>query len=401
MAKQDLLAIDVGTNVIKVLSGFIDQHGILSVTGNGIVPTDGFSKGTIVNQDLLTKAFSLAVDCVASNHDLKTSPIYLGISGMGLNAHHAVGHIPLKSLDGITQSDLDRVYRAAVLTTVPEEMEILHVLPKCFRVDGQVFNTPPFGQSGKQLEADVLIVTLPKKVIHEFIGSVEAAGFRITGVVANAVAVGHSFKPDLVASSCVILDIGAGNTDIAVYDDGGRIVQIDSLPFGGDYITSDIMQGVGIDYQHAEAVKRYFAKLDKRLYGQEVVLDCNDDGTTDKNIPYDFLYQIIESRVEEIVTLIYESLTTTLSERNVEKIYITGGCSLLNSFSDYFEKISGLQVAKTSDQLPSEYSNPMNTACYGVMRYAAPKHIPLVDSGTSTWESFLTKVKRIFKPSTV
>lgn len=399
MAKQDLLAIDVGTGVIKVFSGFVDHHGILSITGNGIVPTDGFSKGMVVDQDSLTKALSLAVDCVAGKDDLRTTPIYLGISGMGLNAQTAVGHVSLKSLNGITQSDLDRVYRAAVLTTVPEEMEILHVLPKCFRVDDQIVSTPPFGQNGKQLEADVLIVTLPKKVIHEFISSLEAAGVRITGVVANAVAVGHSFKPDLVVSSCIILDIGAGNTDIAVYDDG-KMVQIQSLPFGGDYITSDIMQGVGIDHQHAEAVKRYFAKLDKRLYGQEVVLDCNDNGTTDKNIPYDFLYQIIESRVEEIVTLIYESLTATLSERNVEKIYITGGCSLMNSFSDCFEKISGVPVVKaTADQLSPEYSNPINTACYGVMHYAAQKHIPLVDNARM-WDSLFTKVKDFLKPST-
>lgn len=397
MGNQELLAIDIGTDVIKVFSGNIDINGVLSITGNGVVPTDGFSKGAITSTDALTKSLQLAVECVTTNDD--TIQAYLGVGGMGLESHNAVGHISLNSLETITACDLDRVCRAAALTTVPDELEVLHVLPRSFRVDGQVFVTPPIGQNGRQLEAEVLIVTVPKAIINGFVRDIKAIGLEITGVVANAVVLGQVLAKDLKTRSNLILDIGAGTTDIVVYDDG-QIVKVYSLPFGGAYITSDIMQGVGIDYNHAEAIKRYYAKLDKNLHGQEVILDCNDNGTTDKNIPYDFLYNIIESRVEEIVLLVFESLKPILAEVKIEKIHITGGCSAMNSFAYCLEKIGGLPVTQiVPSTLPAEYSNPVNTACYGIMCYAKSRQTSVETISTGTWNSLLTKVKHFFKPT--
>ncbi|QJW46490.1 cell division protein FtsA [bacterium BFN5] len=397
MGNQELLAIDIGTDVIKVLSGSIDINGVLSITGNGVVPTEGFSKGTITSSDALTKSLQLAVECVTTNND--TTQAYLGVGGMGLESHTAVGHIPLNSLEIITACDLDRVCRAAVLTAVPDELEVLHVLPKSFHVDGQVFVTPPIGQNGKQLEAEVLIVTVPKSLINGFVRDLKAVGLEITGVVANAVVLGQVLAKDLKTRSSLILDIGAGTTDIVVYDDG-QIIKVFSLPFGGAYITSDIMQGIGIDYNHAEAIKRYYAKLDKNLHGNEVILDCNDNGTTDKNIPYDFLFNIIESRVEEIVLLVFEALKPILDEVKIEKIHITGGCSAMNSFIECLEKIGGLPVIQVvPSTLPAEYSNPVNTACYGIMCYAKSRQKSVETISTGTWNFLLTKVKHFFKPT--
>lgn len=399
MGKQDILAIDLGCSLIKAFSGSVDSNGKVVPTGIGVVPTDGFTKGVITNQDSVIKSLKQAVDCVASDTDSINSEIYLGISGMGLEAYKAVGSIALNAGKAVSDRDVDRVCRAAVLASVTEELEVLHVLPECFRVDDEVFSAAPLGKSGQRLLAEVQIVTVPKTMLNSFVQAVETSGIHIARIVANAVVAGAALTAGLPVKPCIVLDIGAGNTDIIMYNAYGKIHKMGSLPLGGDYITSDIMQGVGINYDHAEAIKRYFSKLDKKLHGSGVILDCNDQGTTDKNIAYDFLYNIIESRVEEIVGIIHAYLKPALTEVAAENTYITGGSSLLSSFSECVERIFEMPAGQAAapQGLSPEYFSPINTACYGVLDYAAASQAPAEGTGNSI--SLWTKVRQFFRPA--
>ena len=193
------------------------------------------------------------------------------------------------------------------------------------------------------------------------------------------------------------MDIGAGTTELVAYQDG-QIYLSASLPLGGDYITNDIMQGLSISYSHAEEIKKYFTKLDKNLRGQNVILDCNDYGTTDKQISYDFLYEIIESRIEEMVYLAHEYLKSILLVNNVDKIFLAGGCVVMPSFGDSVEKLFGLPVEIiTQKQLRPEYGGAANVACYGVLTYAVnnrPKGQAIMNN--NAWHSLLIKFKKCF-----
>ncbi|MEG6585949.1 cell division protein FtsA [Dendrosporobacter sp. 1207_IL3150] len=395
MGKPGVLAIDIGTSFIKVFSGSSDSSGNVLIYGNGIISTKGFSKGVITNQNEMITSISQAVECAFAADNIVTKQAYIGISGMGVEFHEAIGSIALKIDETISNSDIDKVYRAAVLALIPDELEVLHVLPKTFKVDG-IASPSPIGSKGKHLEAEVQIITIPKAILTELVRGVESAGVNVSGVISNTYALGESIGDISPPKPCVVFDIGAGHTDV-ILANNGQIHAAYSLPLGGDYITWDLMHGLDINNEHAEAIKRYYSKLDKELFGNEVILDCNDFGTTDKNIPYDFLNKIIESRVDEIVNLICEYIKPKITGFDCEEIYITGGCSAMNSFAERLEVNFGIPVKRfVPAGMPQEYSNPVNTACYGITRYAV-RNIPVYEDDSNSWSSIIKKVRKFLK----
>ncbi len=396
MDKTQIIGIDVGTGTIKVFTGTVATDGGILITGSGIMPASGFVKGVAIDVLSLAMSIKQAVDCAVMANAIIGGYVYLGISGMEIISLQHVGSIAPISQEGITQEDIQRVCRAAVLAIVSKEQQVLHALPTCFWVDKQKQSGLPIGYKGTCLEAETHIVTVPKIIIDELVAAVQDVGIEITGIVANAI-VGAQVVVPTGAQQCLFMDIGAGTTELVLYRDG-QIWLSASLPLGGDYITRDIMQGVGISQTHAEEVKRYYAKLDRNLRGQDVVLDCNDYGTTDKQVPYDFLYNIVESRVDEIVYLVHDYLKPSLTEVSIDQIFVTGGCSALPSIIENIEKTFGVIVhTAMPEQLSPEYAYSSNTACYGIMCHAA-KHLPHAETlEHSTWNLVLNKIKRFFQ----
>ena len=132
------------------------------------------------------------------------------------------------------------------------------------------------------------------------------------------------------------------------------------------------------------------------MLGQKIILDCNDYDTTDKQIPYDFLYEIIESRIDEIVYLVHEYLIANVPVDDFEKIFLTGGCGAMPNFSDNVKKIFKIpvEIIMLKDLLP-EYGGPTNVACYGVLTYAVNNRPdPQAIINNSSWRSLLSKFKK-------
>jgi len=398
MGKKGILAIDVGSSAVKIFAGEVTQAHSVVINGSGIMPTEGFVKGAVTDIQALTKVIRQAVDCVAMTVEIPMNYAYIGIGGMGLISFCGVGSVAPASSNCISDDDVDRVCRAAVVATVPEDYEVLHVLPKYFLVDGQKHYSEPIDRKGNKLEVEACIVAIPKTTLNEFVQAVESTGIGVAGIVANAVSASRVVVSQSEVTSCLVLDIGSGTTDLTIYR-AGKVSYVASLPLGGDYVTKDIMQGLDITYLHAEEIKRYYAKLDNALYGNDVILDCNDYGTTDKNVPYDFLYDIVESRLNEIAYLIFEHLQLAMVEVAIEKIYITGGFVAMPSISERLRKIFGIPVdCIVPKGLSAEYSYLTNTACYGVACYAAQQLPVTKEFAGTTWSSLLSKVKRFLSP---
>ena len=396
MDKRYIAGIDVGTSTIKVFIGTMDMDGSVLIVGSGIMPTAGLEKGSITDVQKLAMSIQQAVACAVLATNISVKDAYLGIGGLELCSISSTGSIAPENTDAITHEDINRVYQAAIVAAVPDDHEVLHMLPKYFLVDKQRQTNIPVLQKCTQLEVEVHIVTMPKKTINALVGALEKLGIGIIGVVASSIVTTQTLATSGL-QNYLFVDIGAGTTELILYRDR----QIDlsaTLPLGGDYITNDIMKGFDVSYIHAEDIKKYYAKLDKNLRGQNIILDCNDYGTTDKQVAYDFLYDIIESRIDEIVYLLNDYLKVTLGEYAIEKVFLTGGCGAMPSFADSMEKgfERPIEVIATKELL-HEYANPMNVACYGVLKYAI-NHMPAMQVMSSpSKESFFSKFKKIFK----
>lgn len=396
MNDKYILGIDIGTSNIKVFVGRIGIDGHIAVVGSGEMVTEGFVKGVISNSKLLAKSIEQAVDCTVMATNLSIKDAYIGIGGMEIRAVNSIGSIAPSVPDNITLDDLNYVYRAAALVAAPDDDEVLHVLPQKFFVDKQRINGLPLQEKGSHLEVEAHIVSIPKLILNDLVKEIEYLGINIIGVVANAIAITETMIT-APTENFMVIDIGAGTTDLVMYKDG-HVHLITALPLGGNYITSDIMQGLSISWEHAEEIKKYYAKLNKELRGQETILDCNAYNTTDKHVAYDFLYEIVESRICELVHLIHDHSKIFLAENKIQKVYLTGGCGTMLSFAQNIETIFGVPVEfVNSKELPLEYNSPRNTVCYGILKYAGknlPK--PQVTLKSNSWRSLIRKCRSFF-----
>lgn len=396
MDKSHVLGIDVGTETIKVFTGTVSNESKPVIDSIGIIPTEGFDKGVVSDIKALAKTIRQAVDCVNFDKDTPARA-YIGIGGMGLRSFRCEGSVAPLSCNGITKDDIDRVCRAAVLAGIPEELYVLHVIPLYFSVDKQKQISPPVGQQGACLEVEAHVVAMPAQGFNEVTSAIQKAGITVAGVTSNSIVEAQLFLMDDLKSNRMIVDIGAGTTDLAIFSDG-CIYHSASLPLGGNYITRDIMQALNISQSHAEGIKRYYSRLDQSIRGQGVMLDCNDYGTTDKQISYDFLCDVIECRVEEITQLIHDYVKEIVADYPLDEVLLTGGCSLLPSINPQLAKRFGVDVYnKQPDQTLAEYCYPSNTSCYGVMCYAAKfaQAVEVVPEPNS-WRSLFNKVKKFF-----
>lgn len=396
MQETNVLGIDIGSSSVKVFAGKLKADGSITITGSGAMPTDGFIKGSITDAKALAQAVKQAVDCVSLVADTLTENVFLGLGGMGIKTIDGNGAIAPCVLESISKADIEKVYRAAIAANVADDCHVLHVLPKKFFVDKQEVITP-IASSGECLEVEAHITYVPKAVLEELLAALSESGIHVKEVLANGV-VGARVLPQAIAGqSYLVMDMGAGLTELTIRQDD-YVFQIASIPLGGDYITRDIMQGVGIKQAHAEEIKRYYDKLEKGLYGQGINLDCNGYDTADKNITYDFLHDIVESRIDEIVTLIYDYVKPFLDSFAVKAIVLTGGCAAMNSMRTNIEEKFGMSVQSSMpSQLPSEYAWYANTACYGIMCHAA--EVAAVDerqTDQNIWQVLKHRLKSIF-----
>lgn len=391
MAGKSILGVDVGTSSVKVLAAAVEGGKVL-VKGSGSVPSAGFAKGAVTDADALAAAIESAVDCAVMAAAVPRENIYLGIGGMDLASQNSIGSITTAS-GVVTTGDIERACRAATIVAVEDDQRALHVLPTGYWLDGRRETAAPLGQQGSRIDVEAHIVTVPRATTEELTAALAKRNLVVAGIMANAIVSG-SILTTADPTACLFMDIGAGLTDAAVYS-GGQIAMSVSIPLGSDYITGDIMQGLDVSFIHAEEIKRYYARLDRTLSGREVVLDCNDYGTTDKQVAYDFLSTIVESRVEEIASLLYLYLEPARTRYQPAKILLTGGATLLPSLVERVEKIFALpiQPALTVATMPPEYAHPGSLAAFSLLQYAA-QEVPLepvVDGGSL--RSFLRKLK--------
>jgi cell division protein FtsA len=388
MAGKFILGVDIGTSAVKALAA-AKENGHIRILGNGTVPCAGFAKGVVTAAAALAAAIREAVDCAAQAAALPREAVHLGIGGLDITAQNGIGSIaPSGGL--VTGAEIERACRAAAAVALPEDQRILHSLPIGYWLDGHPESDAPIGGNCGRLEVETHIVSAPAPVIDELIDSLAAQRIAVASVCSNAV-VGAQTLVD--SDSCLIIDMGAGLTGLALYT-GGKIVLSASVPLGGDYITGDIMHGLDVGRLHAEEIKRYYAKLDKNLHGRDVVLDLSGHGTTDKQVRYDFLQTIVESRVEEIVSLLHAYVEPALSRYGAGKILLTGGASLLPSLGDWIGRtfVRPVVPVKPGGDIAPEYAHPSFAACFGLVAHAT-RHAPVSRANNGLLRTILDKFK--------
>jgi cell division protein FtsA len=348
-SKQDsfYVGLDIGTTKIVVMVGRKNEYGKLEILGLGKTESVGVSRGQVVNIDKTVQSIKTALEEAEAKTGFKITKVNVGIAGQHIKSiqHHGIKTRNLADTE-ITQGDIDALiddmYKLAML---PGE-EIIHVIPQEYMVDSEAGIREPIGMCGRRLEANFHIITGQIAAINNLIKCVKKAGLDVSELTLEPLASADAvLSHEEKEAGVVLVDIGGGTTDIAIFQDS-IIRHTAVIPFGGNIITEDIKEGCTIIKSQAELLKMKFGSaLSRENSDNEIVSIPGLRGREPKEISLKNLAHIIEARMEEIIEhVFYEIRASGYEKKLIAGIVITGGGSMLKHVSQLFEYVTGMDT---------------------------------------------------------
>jgi cell division protein FtsA len=353
MAKKSelLVGLDIGTSKVAAVVGDLND-GVLSVVGIGSAPSDGLRKGVVVNIEATVHAIEHALKEAEVTAGCEIHSVFAGVGGghiKGFNSHGVVG---VKSPE-VSQADVDRVLDAARAVALPADRDILHVLPQDFVLDGQDGIRTPVGMSGVRLEARVHIVTTATTSAQNVIKCCERTGLHVADLVLEPLAAAEAvLTPEEKELGVALVDLGAGTTDVLVFHQGA-LRHTAVLSLGGNHVTNDIAAGLRTPFRDAEILKQRNGCALARSVGRDQTVEVPSlGGRTPRLLSRHMLSQIIEARVEEILTLTRHQIAKSGFDEGLGSgIVLTGGTALLEGV---------IPLAEQVFQSPVRIGTPLN-----------------------------------------
>ena len=305
MSKKDfIVGLDVGTTKICCIVGELSDGGAgtdIDIIGIGTAPSTGLRKGVVINIDSTVEAIAKAVEEAELMAGVEISSVYTGIAGGHIKSFNSSGIVAIKDKE-INQQDLTRVIEAAKAVAIPMDREVIHIIPQEYLIDEQGGILDPIGMSGVRLEAKVHIVTGAVSSAQNLIKCANKAGLNVAEICLEPIASAEAvLSPDERDLGVLLVDIGGGTTDIAIFKDGA-VVFTSVLALGGSHLTNDVSMGLRTPQAEAERIVRHGCAM--APWSVPKTIEVPGVGGRKPGCRERHLAEIIEPRVEEIFSLI-------------------------------------------------------------------------------------------------
>jgi len=343
---RTFVGLDIGTTKISCI---IAEWGgaELKIVGIGNAPSEGLRRGVVVDLEKTVGSIQRAVDEAQRMAGVPVKGVYAGIAGDHIRSINSRGVIAVSRKDNeIGPADVDRVVEAAKAVAIPMDREIIHVIPQEFIVDDQNGIQDPVGMSGVRLEAEVHIITGAVTSAKNICRSIQRAGLKVLDLVLEPLASSHAvLGPDERDLGVVLLDIGGGTTDVAVFFEGS-IRHTAIIPFGGANVTNDIAIGMRTPIDKAEQIKiQHGCAITSLVSPDERLAVSGVGGRADREISRHMLVSMIEPRMEEIFALANREVKKNhFAELLGGGVVLTGGTSLLPGVTELAERVLEMPV---------------------------------------------------------
>lgn len=323
-----ITSIDLGTSKVCVIISEIDQTGQLQIIGVGVCPCEGIKKGVVVDIESTSRAILYALEQAENMANVEVNTAYINIPGGYSKVIRNKGIIAVSGEDKeIDSDDVKRVLNSAAILSLPQDQQIIDIIPTQYIIDGYDEIKDPVGMVGIRLEADVDIVIGSTTTILNTVKSANEVGMEVLGIIPEPFAASESVSNrDERGLGVLIIDIGAGTSDFSVFKNN-KLIYNDLVPIAGNHITNDISVGLRISFNESEKIKRKFGIAYTPLASDEKMLRVNPIGIDEKiNISEVQLSKIIEARLGEIFEIINEELIKNdLKEEILTGVVLTGG----------------------------------------------------------------------------
>jgi cell division protein FtsA len=341
--------LDVGTTKICCVIAEPAAAGGLDIVGIGVSPSRGLRKGVVVNIDSTVESIKQAVAEAEQMAGLEIAAVVAGVAGGHIRGINSRGVVAVSGKQReVGQADVARALEAARAINLPQDREVIHVLPQAFVVDDQDGVKEPLGMSGVRLEVEVHIVTGATTSVQNVIRSVNRAGLSVQDLVLEPLASAEAVvSPEEKELGILLIDLGGGTTDVALFRDGA-VWYTGILPLGGDHISNDIAVGLRTPTADAEELKKRFGCALTALVREDETVDVPSvGGRKPRQLSRQILSEIVQPRVEEIFTLVARDLGRAgLGDVASAGVVVTGGTSIMSGVPELAEQVFDLPVRR-------------------------------------------------------
>ena len=379
MAKKDryLVALDIGSTKTCVLIADIEE-GNPKFLAMGAAESKGSRKGLIVNLDGAVTSIRRALEEAENVAGVPVESAIVGVAGSHIRGINSRGGIVLASRPrDIEREDVRQAIDAARAVSLPEDREVLHVLPQEFLLDRQDGIRDPMGMVGQRLEVNVHIVTASATATQNIVTAVNHAGVVVTDTALESLAsVEAALMQDERELGCALLDIGGGTMELIVFS-GGVVRHVAALPVGGDHFTNDLAVGLRTPIPEAEKIKRQYGCAWRELLNEDRPIEIASVGDRPPRTVFSrMLHEIIEPRALELLTLVLDELKRAgLHALIPAGLVLSGGGSRLTGFVEMAERVFELPVRIAAPRglegMPEELSRPEYATAVGLLLYGA------------------------------
>lgn len=375
-----LIGLEIGTSKVCAVVGEINAEGALNIVGLGQARSRGVRKGEIVDAAAVEEDVRHAIAEAEQMADVEIRSVYLGVTGGHIRGFNNRGVHPVVSADReISEEDVQDVIKNAKAINLPAENSVLHAIRQHFLVDGHDDVTNPVGMLGARLEVDVHVVHGHLNRLQNAIRVVKGMQLEVDEVVFNGLASSLALlSNEQKELGALVIDIGGGTTDYAVYADG-VIKHTGVLAVGGDHVSNDLAYGLKVPLSRAEQLKLQHgaAHVDESVRGQTLTL-TSELGLPLKTINCEHLCRIMVLRLEEIFQLISQDLEQAgLLDYLRAGVFLCGGGARIPNLAQLAEEVLQLPVCigKTNSVsgLKSALDQPEFATAIGLVKFASFK----------------------------
>lgn len=395
MNERIVVGLDIGSTKVCAVVSSIDEQNQIHILGVGKAPSDGLNRGVVVNIDKTVNAIRSAVEQAELASGIEVNAVNVGIAGDHIRSIRSKGVITINNKDKeITLRDVERLLEDCQRIMLPPDQQIIHVIPQEFVVDGQDGISDPVGMSGMRMEAEVHIITGLVSAAKNIYRCVERAGYQVADIILEPLASSYAVLDDEEKEAGVVLvDIGGGTTDLAVFQDN-TIRHTAVIAIAGKKVTDDIRVGLSVLDDQAEKLKRehgecYIEMIDE----DEVITVPGIAGRPPKEITKSILAKIIQARMEEIMEIVaIEVKRSGYADTLSAGMVLSGGGSLIRNTCPLANEVLGMDAKigrplGLSGGLIDEVNSPLYATAVGLVIHA-------LKSGTAGAESMIPASNR-------
>jgi cell division protein FtsA len=376
--ERHIVALDIGSSKTCALVGEIDDSGAVRFAALGAAESKGWRKGQIVNLDLAVSSIRRAVEEAETIVGVPIESALVGVAGVHVRGVNSRGGITVGARPrDIQRDDVRRAIETARGVQLPEDREVLHVLPQEFFLDAQDNIRDAIGMVGQRLEANVHIVTASGTATQNIVTAVNRAGVRVDDTVLEPLASAEAcLTQDERELGACLLDIGGGTTELIAFT-GGVARHTAAIPVGGDHFTNDLAVGLRTPIDEAEKIKRRHACAYRALLKEDAAIEIASVGDRPPRTVFSrMLADIVEPRAHELLMLVRDELRRGGVESSIPAgLVFTGGGAHLTGLCELAENIFNLPVRVAVPRgiagMNEEVSQPEYATAVGLVLYGA------------------------------